>query len=232
MVPAACTRLPAFVPRRDALKVARQPCARVVVLLVLALVGGCAGRPPLEATPYSAAEAAQRAVQQYDKNGNGSLDPKELEQCPALLGLLNELDNKEEKSGSHKAGLLRAEEIQTRLEEFQASKAAMVDVACRVKLDGEPLEGASVTLTPEEFMGPSFKPARGVSNAQGNVRLVTEGFEAAGVAPGYYRIEVSKKDAGGSETLPSQFNQRSLLGSEISPLRRGGMVLKLELSSS
>lgn len=232
MVQAFIRRSPACSLRRAFTDVAGPAAYLVVWFTMGALAAGCSGQPPLEEPKFSPAEAAQQAMQQYDKNHDGQLDAKELEKCPALLGLLHELDGTEEKSSQHKDGVLRADEIQNRLEQYQAAHAALVGVNCRVYLDGQPFEGASVTLVPEEFMGPSFKPARGVSDAQGVVRLVTEGHDVPGVALGYYRIEVSKKDAGEHEMLPAQYNRSTILGRELSPLRRGGNVLKLELSSS
>jgi hypothetical protein len=195
------------------------------------LTAGCSGRAP-EEPAFSPAEAAHKAMAEYDVNKDGVLDAKELERCPALLNLLTELDSKEENSGQRKKGMLLPGEIQGRLEGFQARHMTLVPVRCHVRLDGEPLEGATVTLVPENFLGPGIQPARGVSDSQGSVKLVTEGNDFPGVAPGFYRIEVSKEDATERETLPDRYNTHTTLGKEVSPQARGGVAIHLELSNS
>ncbi len=60
------------------------------------------------------------------------------------------------------------------------------DLKARVTLDGQPLEGAAVTLT-----GTSTRPATGITDANGNVQFTT--FEPSdGVLPGEYTVLVSK----------------------------------------
>jgi len=195
------------------------------VVLAVVLTAGCSSRAPLVQPSYSPTEAAHQAIAQYDKNGDGVLDATELDQCPALKSALKELDK-------NNRGKVTEEAIASRLEKFQQTHVALEAIGCRVKLDGSPLEGAQVTFLPEAFMGPSFKPARGVSDDQGAVRLVTEGQEAPGVAFGYYRVEVSKTDAGGRETLPARYNAKTILGREVAPTGRGGGIIRLELTGS
>jgi hypothetical protein len=227
MVQVALRRCRAFFPARGFVGATLLAGVWILVLLT----AGCSGRVP-EEPAFSPAEAAQQALAEYDMSKDGILDAKELERCPALQGLLSDLDSKEDKGGQHKKGLLQAGEIQSRLEAFQARHVALMGVSCLVFLDGEPLVGATVTLVPESFLGPSFKTARGVSDSHGSVKLVTEGYDYPGIAPGYYRIEVSKKDAADREALPDRYNTHTTLGKEVSPLARGGVVIRLDLSSS
>jgi len=64
-----------------------------------------------------------------------------------------------------------------------------VDVRARVTLDGQPLEGAAVTLV--GVGDTKNRPATGISDAEGNVRFTT--FEPGdGVLPGEYKVLVSK----------------------------------------
>jgi len=210
---------------RTSVWLAVSPSASCLLALAMGLTAGCSGHPPIVEPAFSPTEAAQRAIAQYDKNGDGNLDAKELEDCPALLSVLKELD-------TNKDGKLSAEEIAKRLQGFQESHIGLLGINCRVKLDDAPLAGATVTLVPEAFLGNSFKPAKGVSDETGFVQLVTEGQEVAGVAFGYYRIEVSKKDGGGNETLPARYNTRTTLGKEVSPLARSGMAISLNLTGS
>jgi hypothetical protein len=86
-----------------------------------------------------------------------------------------------------------------------------------VHLDGKPLQGATVTYVPEKFMGSSIKPASGVSDERGTVPLIVEGEKLPGVQPGLYRVQISKKDASGQETIPARYNQDTILGAEVYP---------------
>jgi hypothetical protein len=168
----------------------------------------------------SPAEAGRQALAEYDTNNDGFLDAAELERCPALKGALKELDTDND-------GRLSADEIAARLTAFQATQTGLVAIPCRVTLNDKPLAGATVTLVPEKFMGPAFMPATGVSDAKGAVLLRVEGQELPGIPWGYYRIEVSRKNAAGAETLPARYNVRSVLGQEVKPDSRS---LPLRLS--
>ena len=101
---------------------------------------------------------------EYDTNGDGALDASELEKVPALKNSLKEID----KNGD---GKISADEIKQRIEEWQASKVAIMPFNCKVTLDKAPLAGATVTLTPEKFLGPNVQPASGVTNDQGFVAV-------------------------------------------------------------
>jgi hypothetical protein len=103
---------------------------------------------------------------------------------------------------------------------------------CKLTLDGRPLEGATETFVPEKFMGPAVKPASGVSDARGTASLRTAGAEVPGVACGLFRIEVSKQNAAGQETLPARYNTRTVLGLEVAPDAPEQGVLKLRLTGS
>jgi hypothetical protein len=168
-------------------------------------------------------EVAKKALAQYDTNKDGFLDATELENCPALKSALKTLDK-------NKDGKLSADEIAERLSGFQASNVGMIGVPCRLTLDNEPLEGAAVTLVPEKFLGPEIEPASGVSDATGSVSLRVKDHPVPGARWGYYRIEVSKKNAAGTEMLPARYNAKTTLGAEVSPDMRRGLVLHLSSS--
>jgi hypothetical protein len=168
-------------------------------------------------------EAGKQALAAYDANGDGVLDEAELEKCPALKSCLTILDTDGD-------GRLSADEIAARVAAYQESKIGLAAFACQVTLDGRPLEGATVTLVPETFLGPGLKKASGVSDAQGWVRMQTEGAVVPGVACGLYRVEASKKDADGEEAIPASYNTQTVLGVEVAPdtqARRGVLVFAL-----
>jgi hypothetical protein len=189
----------------------------------LLLLAGC-GSGAVEAPPVSPEEAASQALAEYDTNKDGFLDARELDRCPALKGALSRIDK-------NKDGKLSADEIAERLADLQASKVGLVAVPCSVQLNEMPLAGATVTFIPEKFMGAAAKPATGVSDAQGVVQLQVEGQPVPGVHPGYYRIEVSKKNDGGQETLPARYNSATTLGHEVAPPVRINPTVALRLSS-
>ena len=194
--------------------------AWVAVAAASLLHAGCFGSSAISVPSISPDEAGRLALAEYDANGDGFLDAKELERCPALKGALKNVD----KNGD---GKLSADEISQRLAEFVASNTGIIGVPCRVQLNDTALEGATVTFVPEKFMGAGFAPASGVSDSRGQVILQLADQSVAGTRWGYYRIEVSKKDAAGVETLPPRYNTATTLGQEIAPDRREAIVLRL-----
>jgi hypothetical protein len=87
-----------------------------------------------------------------------------------------------------------------------------------------------VTVVPEKFMAPGVRPARGVTSAGGSCEFQIEGKEYPGLHPGIFRIEVSKKDAGGRETVPAKYNTQTTLGIEAgrgNPDLFHGLVIQL-----
>ncbi|MFL5341035.1 MAG: hypothetical protein ACJ8F7_12880 [Gemmataceae bacterium] len=187
-----------------------------------ALFAGCSGAGGGRVSPpsLSPSDAAAKAIAEYDTNHDNLLDAKELEKCPGLLAGLDEMDTNKDKK-------LSADEIAKALESIRDSKIGLMSLGCLVLLDGRPLAGATVRLVPESFLGPAFKPATGTTEDDGNVLFRTEGYDVDGVPMGVYRIEVSKKDAGGKELIPARYNSATTLGKVIAPEARGSMTLKL-----
>jgi hypothetical protein len=188
---------------------------RGVTVAALLTLSGCSGNAPV-----APASAAADALTAYDADKDGALDAKELEACPALQALAAKL----------KKTKLTADDIAARLAAY-AGGPGRVTFACAVLLDGAPLDGATVTFRPETFLGPGFKPARGVSQG-GQVDPATEG-DSIGLALGMYRVEVSKLDAAGREAIPAKYNARSVLGCEVGPDAgsRGGGPTTFRLTS-
>lgn len=183
--------------------------ARWLLIGAFLVLLGCSGRRvPMPA--ISADKAGQEALAQYDSNKDGVLDADELKRSPALSSGVKALDK-------NKDGRISAEEIAERIKAYQASQVGLMGLVVQVTLDGKPLAGATVTLVPEKFLGDAIKPASGVSDARGTVQIRTEGAEVPGAACGWFRVEVSKKDSTGRETLPSRYNQTTTLGLEVAP---------------
>jgi hypothetical protein len=193
-----------------------------MALTACALLGGCdsAARGRIEAPALSPSDAADKALAEYDTNHDRLLDAGELEKCPPLKNSLEKFD----RNGD---GKLSAEEIAERFKLYRQSRIGLMTVVCQVYLDNHPLGGATVTFVPEIFLGPAFKPARGVSAEDGSVPLLAEGQTIEGVPCGLYRIEVSKKDTAGRELIPARYNAQTTLGQEVAPDMRGAVLLKL-----
>src|SRR6516162_7964274 len=91
--------------------------------IFLPLLIGCGGER-LEAPAISPASAAAQAMALYDKNHDGFLDEKELEQCPALLSALAAIDQNGDKR-------LSTEEIASRLTAIEDAKIGIMTVSCK-----------------------------------------------------------------------------------------------------
>ena len=78
-----------------------------------------------------------------------------------------------------------------------ASNPPTTPVTGTVTYDGEPLEGATVTLTPDAGSTGS-RSASGISDASGNFiikTVFTDGANADGALAGTYTVQVSKLEA-------------------------------------
>jgi hypothetical protein len=204
----------------------RSGAVRRFLLGGLLLLGiGCSGPNNVSPPALSPAEAASQALAEYDANKDGVLDEKELEKCPALKSALKKIDKNND-------GRVSADEIAERLQLFQR-QGVLTSARVEVMLDGAPLERATVTLVPEKFMGPAFKQASAVTDPNGTAPLQVEGAYKGLVPMGYYRVEVSKKNAGGQEAVPARYNTQTILGQELAPEgeeRGGGGTIKLRLT--
>jgi EF hand len=174
--------------------------------LFVAVAGGCSDRtvrvPSMDPTG-----AANRALREYDADKDGALAGAELAKCPGLKDGLARIDTNGD-------GRITADELAARLRQYEADKAGLLYLNAAVTLDGKPLADAVITLVPEKFMASGVKPAKGVTGASGSCEFQIEGKEYPGIHPGIFRIEVSKKDARGEETIPAKYNTQTTLGIE------------------
>jgi hypothetical protein len=198
--------------------------SRWLILLVIAQAG-CTprGGQRVEPPALSPSGAAARAMELLDKNKDGFLDAAELERSPALKSSLKEIDQNGD-------GKLTADEIEKRLHGYINSRIGLVSTSFQVMWNGTPLSGATVTLVtlePEEFLGPAFKPAIGVSEADGTVMPQIQGGELPGVPCGLYHVRISKV-VGPHETIPAKYNSQSILGIEVHPAMRDGPTFELK----
>ncbi|GAB4129473.1 hypothetical protein [Thermopirellula anaerolimosa] len=85
----------------------------------------------------------------------------------------------------------------------------------KITYRGQPLEGASVTLIPQDQSG---RGASGVTNAEGVAKLAIPGL-AEGAVPGKYWITVSKVEGGGAATATTaeEFYKQQEAGANAAP---------------
>lgn len=190
---------------------------RILLSLMVCCVAGCwRGQPKnLEPVKLDPDVAAQKAMQEYDSDGDGKISGSEFSSCPGLKAARPKTD-------SDRDGALSESEIAARLKFFVDSQSALRNFQLYLTVNREPVNGLTVSLQPETFLTPAIEPALGETNHLGIVypmiafddpEIVKQGI--SGVRPGMYRVEVSRLDEGGKETIPSKYNSESQLGVEV-----------------
>lgn len=181
-------------------------------LVLLALVTGCSGRPGRVATPgVDADDAAQAALELYDKNGNAELDGSELAASPSLMNALPAYDG-------NKDGSLSQAELVAGMQRWSQRGIGALSLPFIVRLNGRPLEGAQIKLIPEPFLADALKPASGVSDGSGAGSLsIAEADRPSGfpknlpvMQPGLYRVEITHPTV----AVPPAYNTSTTLGIE------------------
>ncbi len=186
----------------------------IAAYLMLVAVYGCSNRPPtLKPPKFDGEDAGIAAMKQYDTDGDGVVGGDELNHAPSLNFALDRLDEDQD-------DCISAAEV-TRLidDKWKQDAAGVIRIKCVVELDGKPLDGATVTFDPENFLGEGIVyPASGVTRAGlTTLSVATENLvhpNARGVAPGLYLVRISKV-VDGEETIPARYNTATTLGVEV-----------------
>ena len=155
--------------------------------IVVFACGCSAGKPTTASvTKIDPKATADAAIKELDKNGNGTIEGDELNACPPLKAALAQFDT----NGDKKISL---DELKARFERYnQLAADGAVPVNVTVKSKGAPLVGVVVTLTPESFLGPTYRNASGTTDADGIAGIKRDAETQSGVPPGLYRISVTK----------------------------------------
>ena len=186
---------------------------RFDLVLVVGCAAVCAGcscsRFPAapDSPDVSAGKAGREAINQYDGNGDDALDGEEVKQSPALAVAFQRID-------SDGDGKLTADEVSARIKSWLNSGTTLMTETVLVSLDGNLLEGASVTFEPEEFLGPAYQTCSGVSDRFGQAAIEGPLEDYPGVYLGFYRVRISKQ-VNGRETIPARYNTQTELGYEV-----------------
>jgi len=182
----------------------------VVVVVSLAMVAGCSGKPKrLQQLPINAEAAGAKAIELYDTNKDGKISGDELNQCPSLKQSITNVDT----SG---AGELTADMITARIKKWQAMKIAVLPFTCRVLRNGQPLVGAEVKLVPDKFITDAIPAGSGQTDEEGRVIVSAPNPDPTapkGVPPCFYRIEITKA----GEDIPAKYNTETIFGRLIAP---------------
>jgi hypothetical protein len=168
-------------------------------------------RSPVAPPKFSPSAATRAALAEFDTNKDGTLDATELAACPGLLAAKDRMDT------DHNGSLSEAE-ILARLKKHQSLGDLIIPFKCRVLLEGQPLPEATVALTPEIFMGATYKPATGTTGSDGDTVISADDIKAkgfSGVYAGIYRVRISRLGPGGPELVPPKYNTDTTLGQEV-----------------
>jgi len=191
------------------------------VFMLMFAGGSCSRRPPAVKPPdIRASRAGDEAMQKYDADGDGVVIGEELDKALSLKAALKSLDT----SGD---GGVSASEVTERVKAWQETTVGVMQLSCTVRIGGRPLEGATVKLVPEEFLGPEIQAAQGTTNRNGEAAISIPEQDPPGVACGLYRVEISKPDG----SIPPKYNTDTTLGLEVAldaPSVRRGITFELE----
>ena len=193
------------------------------------VVAGCSGSPGRVATPtIDADDVTQAALEFYDKNSDGQLDPQELRQCPALIDAMSVYD-------ANKDGTLTGDEMIAGVNSWAARGIGAMALSFTVRLDGRPLEGAQIALTPVAFLADYVAPATGSSDATGSGTLrISEEDRPPNVPanlpviqPGLYSVQITHPTV----SVPARYNTATTLGLEAGIAGQNPAGVTWELST-
>jgi hypothetical protein len=143
---------------------------------------GCGGSVTSQLPSYDPSFAATKALELYDGNKDQKLTADELRECPALLIGIARIDRNKDRT-------ITADEIQARFEALKPqSDIKAIDLSITSKR--RPLGGATVTFTPEPFMGDDLQSYSGPTTEQGRCELIGSQVDLYGLPVGYYKVHV------------------------------------------
>lgn len=153
---------------------------------------------------------AKAAVDSADKNGDRTLDEKELDALPGVKAALRALDSNENKS-------LEEAELVARLQLYRDMRTAYRRKSVLVRYQGRPLVQAKVHLEPEAFVASILEPADGVTDASGIAAMKAASIDMDVMRVGFYRAQITSD----AVQLPEKYNTKTTLGLETSPVSDG-----------
>jgi hypothetical protein len=178
---------------------------RLAMCAATLVSAGCMQRqqPPVEA-PAIDSHAGQKAVTAYDAASKGYLDTNDMQKAPCLQTYFARVPHDEQ-------GHVTSSDIQTRIAMWKESGLRRFLMPCRILKNGRPLAGAVVTFVPEAFLGPDLKTGSGTTDVNGFTKISVPGIDPPGIAPGFYRVQVTKP----GEAIPARYNTATILAEEL-----------------
>jgi len=200
----------------------------IIALACLSTFAGCmcsSAPSRVEAPDFDPGSAASEAFTLYDGDGDGKIAGEELGQAGSIASGLEFID-------SDGDGDVSQAELEAILTSIADGGVGRTTFSLQVLLDGSPLEGATLTFTPEPFMQDALLPGVGTTDGNGTATVATDPTQlddqtlAGTIQPGFYRLEVTHPQM----NLPAKFNTKSTLGQVISQEanREGTVVMRLE----
>ena len=188
--------------------------ASLVWLGSVALFVGCGtGASRVYPVDISPSSASSEAMELYDKDGDGAIAGDELNAVPGIKRHLEFYD----RDGDQR---VTRDEISDRIRDWGNNQLALMGRTYVIKLDGQPLAGATVTLVPEPYLGENVKPASGETGPTGLTRMShadedlptsTNGRPIPGVKGGTFKIQITHP----TRKIPAKYNTATELGDEI-----------------
>ena len=172
-------------------------------------VAGCGDSSRVEAPDLNADEIATGAIAAYDANSDGEISKSETKNSPF----------KTDRWDTDGSGSISADEIKGRIEQYMEKKTGMLDVTCRVTVNGRPIEDATVVFEPEEYLSGAVLTAEATTDLDGMAmpaipEIIAKDPVLTGVQPGLYRIKVTHSDI----NLPAKYNDETIFTFDASPL--------------
>jgi hypothetical protein len=154
----------------------------------LAAILGCSGSAVSQVRTGTPQEAAAKAFEIYDADSDGKLADDELQKCLSIASALDRID-------SNRDSAVDLAEMEARFAAHD-ELADLVGFDIRITSKQEPLVGATITYTPEPFMGEGKQNYVGTSTDGGNCYVVGQEVEFPGVPIGFYQVRIVHQASG------------------------------------
>jgi hypothetical protein len=176
---------------------------------------GCNGAERVYPPSFDADQAAAAALAQFDADRNSVISREEA--AAACQGIHHDWSEYD----ANTDGEISRDELAQRFQKWLDQDTGLMNVRCEVQLNGQPLVGAEIRLTPYPFLGDNFYPAAGATDRYGFAFLrvlpeeAPESLHGAyGVQVGLYRIAITHPTI----ALPAKYSTQSELSVDLSPV--------------
>ena len=186
----------------------RHASVLVTLTSLLFFVGCFSSGESFPTVDLDGASIAGKVLEKYDSDGNGELSKAECDANGGLKMMLNaDQYHPEVMLDADSSKSVSLQELADKFDGCFKHKRGTFN--CKVKYKGKPLPGATVTIVPEEFMGP-IGSASGETNEEGECGVTNEdGF--IGGKPGIYRVEITHP----TKKIKSKYNTETVLAIAI-----------------